>query len=295
MEIKGLSRGLGFIILMTGLMLSPCYADEILFKDQTGAKIGTVLEIDEETVTIRFPKELIKSVIMSRGGVSYPEKDEILFKDEKGAEIGTVLQVDEQSVTIRFPKESIQSIIMSREGASYPEKKELHKSIPLTDLELQERIKGIEERIEGVEKDIQEEKKAGVPPTKGRSANVGVQEQLLLEEMGSVQGTIEWRKKPLNNGQVKIVLQKYTGFSWASVKAMFTGEGKEKSSQEKITLFAKTDSRGRYAFSKVPPGHYRIYWVPQDEAEWYHRFRDRPDFEVITGQLTVQNIPEKKK
>lgn len=28
---------------------------------------------------------------------------------------------------------------------------------------------------------------------------------------------------------------------------------------------------------------------------WVHRMREKPDFEVIAGKLTIINIPEKKK
>lgn len=293
-QIKRLSRGLSLIILLTGLMLSPCYADEIIFKGQEGEEIGSVLQIDGQSVTVRFPRESIQSIIMGREGVSHPEKDKIIFKDQKGVQTGTVLQIDEQSATIRFPKETIQSIIMSREGVSYPEKKDSVRTVTPTDLELQERIKEVEERIGGLEEDLREEKKAGVSPKPGPSTNVAVQEQLLQEEMGRVQGVILWRGKALSNGRAKIVLQKYTGFSLASLKRMFEKE-KGEPSQEEITLVAETDSQGRYAFSKVPPGYYRLFWLPQGESDWYHRFRDRPDFEVIPGQITIQNIPEKEK
>lgn len=294
MERNRIHIGLGFLIWITGAILSPCYADELVFKDQEGAEIGTVLQIEGHSVTIRFPRESIQSITMSRGGAAYSEKDEILFKDQKGAKLGTVLRVDEQSVTIRFPRESIESIIMSRPGASYPEEKDPEVSVPVTELQLQERMKEVEERIEGLEKDLKEEKKGGVASTPVPSKNVAVQEQLMQEEMGRVQGVILWRGKPLSNGRVRIVLEKYTGFSVASLKRIFAKD-KEKSSSQEITLMAQTDSKGRYAFSKVPPGYYRIYWAPQDDTDWYHRFRDRPDFEVIPGQLTIQNIPEKKK
>lgn len=53
---RQLIMGIG-LMLMAGLWLSPCYGDEITFKDENNAKIGTVIEMDEETVTIRFSRE----------------------------------------------------------------------------------------------------------------------------------------------------------------------------------------------------------------------------------------------
>jgi hypothetical protein len=75
---------------------------------------------------------------------------------------------------------------------------------------------------------------------------------------------------------------------------MFMG-GQGKSSDEEISLVAKTDSQGHYSFSNVPPGYYRIYWLPENKTSWFHRLREKPDFEVISGNMTVQNIPGKKK
>lgn len=246
MVIKQLIRGLASIVLMACLLLSLAYADEIIFKDQKGAKGGTVLEIDED------------------------------------------------SVTIRFPRESIQSIIMSPEGVSAPEKKEYLKSAPVTDPKLQERMNQIQERVKRLQENLEEEKKVSGSPTLSPSKNVGAYEQLLQEEMGSVQGVLLWRGRPLSNGRVKIVLERYTGFSVASLKRMFKG-GKGKSSDEEIGLVAQTNSQGHYSFSRAPPGYYRIYWLPENETVWFHRLREKPDFEVISGNLTIQNIPEKKK
>lgn len=111
--------------------------------------------------------------------------------------------------------------------------------------------------------------------------------------MGRVQDIILCKKKTLVNGSVKIVLARYTGFSLATLKKMFSGN-REKSSDQ-IILETKTNTQGQYVFEKVPPGQYRLYWMPDAEMGWVHRMREKPDFEVTSGKLTIQNIPEKKK
>ncbi len=244
MDAKYLMRDLYLIVLMGGLLLSPCYADEIIFKEK-GVQTGTVLEEDEQTVTIRFSRESIQSMVKSQGEVSSAEKTQDL------------------------------------------------KPASLTELQLQKKFEGLQERIERLEKNLVEDKKTGVLPTPGLSKDVAPIEQLLQKEMGRVEGIILWKKTPLVNGSVKIILKRYTGFSLASLKKMFSGDNGK--SSDLITLETKTDSQGQYVFEKVPPGQYRLHWMPNAETGWVHRLREKPDFEVIAGKRTIQNIPGEKK
>ncbi len=240
MATKQILRGIGLTMLMVVLLSSPCYADEIIFKDQ-GVQTGTVLEMDEETVTVRFPRQ------------------------------------------------SIQSVIMGPEGVSTPEKKKYQKSAPLRDTRLQEK-----ERIKRSEEDLERDKKADISPTPGPSKNEKGIEQLLRDEMGRVKGVILWKGKPLANGSVTIVLDTYTGFSWANLKKMFSRDKEDPSDQE-ITLATQTDSQGQYIFKEAPPGMYRLYLKPNPEAAWVRRLAKEPDFEVLPGEMTIYNIPRKKK
>ncbi|MEF9437246.1 MAG: hypothetical protein L0922_00295 [Candidatus Mariimomonas ferrooxydans] len=220
--------------------------------------------------------------------------EEIIFKDEKGVQTGTVLEEDEKTVTIRFPRKSIKSIVRGQEEAAAVEKNRYLKSVSPVNTQLQERLEQLQKRIERLEKNLQEDKKAGVLPTSpGPSKNVAAYKQILQEEMGQIEGIILWKKKPLVNGSVKTVLEKYTGFSMASLKKMFSGDTEKSSDQ--IVFETKTDLQGRYIFEKVPPGLYRLYWIPDNETGWVHRIREKPDFEVIAGKLTIQNIPGGKK
>jgi hypothetical protein len=136
--------------------------------------------------------------------------------------------------------------------------------------------------------------KAGTVQISGYPTNMDVHHELMQEEMGRVQGVILWDDKPLKNAEVKIVLESYTGFSFAAVKKLFAADQK-KSSQDGIILETQTDSQGSYVFHKAPPGFYRLYWLPDTTTGWVRRLREKPDFEVISGKLTIADVPEKMK
>ncbi len=245
------------------------------------------------TDTIRFIRCLCLIILVSGLLLSPGYAEKIIFKDEKGVQTGTVLEEDEKTVTIRFPMKSIKSIVKGQEETATVEKDRYLKSASPVDAQLQERLEQIQKRIERLEKNLEDGTKGGCSLIPDTSINKPSHEQLLKEEMGQVEGTILWKKKPLVNGSVKTVLEKYTGFSMASLKKMFSGDTEKSSDQ--IIFETKTDSRGRYIFEEVPPGVYRLYWMPDNETGWVHRMREKPDFEVIAGELTIQNIPGGKK
>lgn len=218
---------------------------------------------------------------------------EIVFKNQ-GSQIGTVMEEDEQTVTIRFYRKDIQSIDKIRKDVLSSEKNVGSKQSAPAQLETQEQIKRLEERIERLEKDQIEDHKTFGSPTIDPPDKLTTTKQLLKEEMGSVSGIILWNDRPLADRDVMIRLERYTGSSWGSLTKIFSGDPSKSAQNKEVILETRTDSQGNYIFRNAPPGQYRLYWMPDGKTGWVRRFREKHDFEVIPGELTIQNIPEKK-
>ncbi len=73
------------LVIMMGWFPSYCLADEILFKDK-GVQAGTVTDEDEQTVTIRFPRDSIQSVVkMQKGAPLVQKSDPQLIRETRAA------------------------------------------------------------------------------------------------------------------------------------------------------------------------------------------------------------------
>jgi len=213
------------------------------------------------------------------------QADEITFK-RQGIQFGTVLEQDEQTITVRFAKETIKSVVRGQ--------KEVFSGKKTQDPELASTLSQLQKRMTQLEKKLEQNKKTDISASPSPSMKGKTIEQLLRDEMGRVEGVILWGGKPLVNGGVTIAIETYTGFSWASLKKMFS-KNKEKSSDQRITLRTQTDSLGRYIFEEAPPGWYRLYLLPNAETGWVRRLAEKPDFEVFAGQLTIHNFPREQK
>jgi hypothetical protein len=264
--------GLVFVIILTGLLSFPCFADEILFQNQKGPQTGVLVGEDDQSVTIRFPKEAIKTIRRSGGEPSTPLSGKVIWEEGK------------DYLILKIPRRNIRVIAQTTPAPASSMKQE--SEIPVLSQKDEKAV-----RSEGPLKRIE---KAGTEHLSGSPAKMNAHQELLKEEMGSVEGVIMWQEKPLKNRQVKIVLERYTGFSPAALEKWFSAD-KEKSLQDGIVLETQTDSKGHYVFHEAPPGYYRLYWMPDSKTGWIRRLREKPDIEVTTGNLSVENVPEKKK
>jgi hypothetical protein len=264
---------LTFIVSLICLFSSVCFADEIMFQNQTGLQTGTVVGEDGQSVTIRFPREAIKSISKSGEKGLVPLSDKVIWEEGK------------DYLILKIPRRSIQVAPQETQAETPPMKQEAAPSALSRSKEM------------AVQVEVPPEKKTettGTASISGSSAKMNTQQKLLQEEMGRVEGVIRWQGRPLQNSKVKIVLETYTGFSLSALKELF-GADKEKSSQDEIVLETTTDSQGHYIFNETPPGYYRLYWIPDENTGWVRRLREKPDIEVVTGRLTIANVPEKMK
>lgn len=220
--------------------------------------------------------------------------DTIIFQNQKAQQNGTVISEDGSSVTVRFPKTAIKSISRSPDNWQAPntdkvilEEKDGFHILTIPDQLLRIRSAADLKNTTGIQHNAVQSSSAGT-----KKPTPWVQNKLMEEEMGKVRGTILWQGKPLH-GTVKILLVKYTGFSFAALLKMFSSGTTTQSNGEKIILTTRTDKQGHYFFAKVPPGFYRLYWQQTGETDWTHRLREKPDFQVVAGNMTTQNIPAK--
>lgn len=215
---------------------------------------GVVVQEDKDSVTVRFPREEIKSV--NRDGV----------KDTATADDKVIWEEAEGYILLKIPRGSI--VTQTRKNlVTYGNV--ITSEVP------QEKI------IEtGTGKKFEKE---------GEESE---QQKLLKEETGHVEGMITWQGRPLQNSKVKIVLERYTGFSASALQRQYAE--KDSSSKGRVILETMTDSKGRYVFNETPPGFYRLYWMPVGGSDWVHRLKENPDFEVISGNVTVADVPDKK-
>jgi hypothetical protein len=259
-----------FIISLACLFSLPCFADEIMFQNQKGLQTGVVVGEDTQSVTIRFPRGAIKSIVRRGDQSSMPLSDKVIWEEGK------------DYVVLKIPRGSIQ--VVPEEAQTPPVKQEA--TSPGLSL--------MNEKAVPVERPPEKIESAGTAQTSASPTKMSTQQKLLQEEMGRVEGVIMWHGKPLQNSKVKVVLETYTGFSLSALKELFAAD-KEKSPQDEIVLETTTDSEGHYVFNQAPPGYYRLYWMPDVNTGWVRRLREKPDVEVMTGKLTVADVPEKNK
>ena len=265
-------RGLVFVIVLFCLFALPCLADEIQFQNQKGSQTGVVVGEDNQSITIRFPKSAIKSVKKTVGESSTTRSDQVVWEEGKDY---LILKIPRQCIRIVPQKTRASALSMNQEPAPADLSQTVEKAVPSKE-------------------SIENAGKTGTEHFSGSPAKINAQQELLKEEMGSVEGVILWRNEPLKNRKVKIVLERYTGFSLAALEKWFSAD-KEKSLKNGIVLETQTDDKGRYVFHEAPPGYYRLYWMPDAKTGWIRRLREKPDIEVTTGNRTVENVPEKKK
>ncbi len=90
---------------------------------------------------------------------------------------------------------------------------------------------------------------------------------------GTVYGRLSNRGRPLASCQVIIrpMTKKFTGYSF---------------NRDVRPIRTTTDAQGVYRFENVPPGSYKLSWLPQGTNQWIRRIAMRPDLAVRVRETT---------
>jgi hypothetical protein len=74
----------------------------------------------------------------------------------------------------------------------------------------------------------------------------------------------------------------------SSLRKRFTGYTFDRSAQP---LRAVSDARGAYCFDNVPPGAYKLSWLPEGTNRWIRRIKMQPDVTVSgNGAASLKDI-----
>lgn len=92
------------------------------------------------------------------------------------------------------------------------------------------------------------------------------------EAEGSVHGRLLQGGAPLANCSVAIIPMQGQRFGCYCYD------------EDRETFVATTDAEGEYVFPHVPPGKYKMTWLPENTKQWIRRIQMKPDVFVHVGQ-----------
>ncbi|MFQ5956183.1 MAG: hypothetical protein ACE5KK_00225 [Candidatus Brocadiales bacterium] len=260
------------VVLLTILLLAPSavFGDVIFFRGIDRGVNAKVFELKGDCVCAAISKDDILSMNYSMGDEEgYP--DFISIADNKREIRCKIEEFTDQTLLLRIPREEIASVKVAfhkdsqeRKGASGGTEDVPEPSAPQVAQSLdwlKEQI--IRELKDGVKDEIKEEQKA--------------EEELVKKQtLGRVEGKIIKGDKPLQGCKVKIVPLTREGAFFASYSPVEDTHAPE----------TVTDSEGRYIFKDIPPGQYKLYWMPPWEKSWIRRMQMEPDVFVVAGETT---------
>ncbi|MFQ5733674.1 MAG: collagen binding domain-containing protein [Planctomycetaceae bacterium] len=97
-------------------------------------------------------------------------------------------------------------------------------------------------------------------------------------DSGTVEGRLLNRRRPLSGCRVSLIPLRRTYFGYAI----------NRDNEPQTTA---TDANGRYRFESVPPGRYKLYWLPAGHKRWIRRLEIKPDVVVRkNGTAHVKTI-----
>lgn len=243
-------------IVLTSFCVST-YADIITLKNANQDVELKVLGIADEHITAAIPSKAIKTLVKQFSDIkSYPD---VLFMISPGVTVVCrVKEVTEDTVQILIPTSMISSLKMGFQPSVKPETDASSSRISDKPKEVVGDVKAFPREKTGAEKNSR------LPVA-------------MDSKLGNVQGKIFQNGKPLKNCQVKLVVMEKVGFL---TKEYHTVEGASE-------IESVTDDHGVYHFANIPPGRYKMYWLPPSETGWVRRLKMDPDVVVESGKLVT--------
>ena len=170
--------GLVLVIVLSFLFALPCIADEIRFQNQKGTQTGVIVGEDNQSMTIRFPKSAIKSVKRTIDESSTALSGQVIWEEGKDY---LILKIPRRSIRMVPQKAYAPTRSMKPESAS-PDVSRKNEKTVLSEMP-----------PESTEK-VKTAHRSGSPEI------MNAQQELMKEEMGSVEGVILWRRKSFSKG-----------------------------------------------------------------------------------------------
>ncbi len=299
-----------FILMVFIVLTSFCistHADIITLKNTNHDIELKVLGVSDEHITAAIPGKSIKTLVKQFSDAkSYPD---VVFMISPGITIVCkIKEVTEDAVQVLIPASGISSL---KTGVQPPAKpvgdapvsrisdkpKDVFGDLKISPQEktgtenysrLQTEPLNRVGRISDKPKDVLGDVKTSPQEKTGIENDSRLQTKPLNPDnkLGSVEGRVFQNGKPLKSCQVKLVMMEKYGYLTNEYRIV---EGA-------MEIESVTDEHGIYYFANVPPGKFKLFWMPPSETGWVRRLKMDPDVVVKSGKpATPKDIETMKR
>ncbi|MCH7768833.1 MAG: carboxypeptidase regulatory-like domain-containing protein [Nitrospinae bacterium] len=252
---------------------------------------GQVMRLDADSVEILIPQAAVSSVAFDFQNPS--ETSDILTLREGHLVLkGRIVEAAAETLLVRFPKEALMKIVVVYPQPTTPGATSAVKAAP------EPVAPSAGEPFEfasaagytGDEALTALSPLPGLGPRQETSLEQQVETALDSRLYGRVAGAVVWEGRPLERCEVKL---KPLAEEWALL-GLFNSFTKrdENSRVERETLTAVTDAQGQFAFPRVPPGPYDLYWRTPGSLSWIRRLSAEPSLTLTPGRTIAYPVIE---
>lgn len=259
---------------------------DVVFMISPGVTIVCrIKEVTEDTVQILIPTSLISSLKMNFQPPVKPETDvSVSRKSDEPKEMVGDIRTSPQEKTGAEKNFRLQTKPLNTEDVitqeRLSERKIEGKSATGVKREMPLEVEGIREpggKRFGIAQKSEKEasgKGATVASDEAKNMRMPVVQD---SKLGNVEGKIFQNGKPLKDCQVKLLMMEEVGLFTKGYRIV---EGASE-------IESVTDEHGIYHFANIPPGKYKMYWMPPSETGWIRRLKMDPDVVVESGKLVT--------